>query len=258
MKIKVLGCSGGIGGNLRTTSYMVNDELLIDAGTGVSELELEDMRKIRAVFLTHSHMDHIAGLPLLVDTIFEVLNGKGEPLEVYATSATLQALRDHVFNNVIWPDFSHIPTADRPVLHFNEMTPGQPVTLGECTVEMIPVNHVVPAVGFRVESSSGRSFAFTGDSTTNDTFWAGLNRFDSLDLLVAEVAFPDSEQWLCDLAYHYCPKLLQADIAKLKHNPKIYISHLKPGAEEKIMQELQQRLQGHDMERLFGGEVFQL
>lgn len=256
MKIKVLGCSGGIGGNLRTTSFMVNDELLIDAGTGVSELELEDMRRIRAVFLSHSHMDHIAGLPLLVDTIFEVLNGN--PLEVYATAATLKAMREHVFNNVIWPDFSHIPTTEKPVLRFHEMEPGQPVNRGGCSVEMIPVNHVVPAVGFRVESASGSSFAFTGDSTTNDTFWEGLNRFDSLDLLVAEVAFPNSEQWLCELAYHYCPDLLQADIVKLRHTPKLYISHLKPGAEETIMQELQERLQGFDMKRLFGGEVFQL
>jgi ribonuclease BN (tRNA processing enzyme) len=256
MKIKVLGCSGGIGANLRTTSFLINDEVLIDAGTGVSEMDLDDMRKIRAVFLSHSHMDHIAGLPLLVDTIFEVLNGK--PLTVYATHATLTALREHVFNNVIWPDFTHIPTADAPVLVFQEMAPGQPVTLGDATVEMIPVNHVVPTVGFRVESSAGRSFAFTGDSTTNDTFWEGLNRFASLDLLVAEVAFPNSEQWLCELAYHYCPKLLAADIGKLQHQPQLYISHLKPGSETAIMQELSEQVQGFEVRQLSGGDIFQL
>lgn len=256
MKIKVLGCSGGIAANLRTTSFLLNDELLIDAGTGVSILDLEEMRRIRAVFLTHSHMDHIAGLPLLIDTIFEELNGK--PLKVYATHATLSAVREHIFNNVIWPDFSRIPSPHNPVLTFQEMEPGGQVVLGDNTVEMIPVNHVVPAVGFRVESGAGRSFAFTGDSTTNDTFWEGLNRFPSLDMLVAEVAFPNSEKWLCDLAYHYCPELLVADIVKLKHHPKIYISHLKPGSEEKIMNELRACMQGYDMHQLVGGELFQL
>ena len=38
MKVKVLGCSGGIGGNLRTTGFLVDHDILIDAGTGVSDL----------------------------------------------------------------------------------------------------------------------------------------------------------------------------------------------------------------------------
>ena len=60
MQIRILGCSGGVSANLRTTSLLVDGDVLIDAGTGVGDLSLEEMSRIQHVFLTHSHLDHIA------------------------------------------------------------------------------------------------------------------------------------------------------------------------------------------------------
>lgn len=256
MKIKILGCSGGIGASRRTTSLLLQDEILIDSGTGVGDLDLVQMRKIRNVFITHTHMDHIAALPLMIDTIFEVL-AQGAPLIVHGSKDTVKALREHVFNNVIWPDFSKIPTPEKPVMKFQIMEPYDLVNIGECAFEMIPVNHVVPTVAYRVESPKG-SFAFCTDTKTCDSLWDDLNQRSSLDMLIIECAFPNRELELCNLAYHYCPSLLAEDLAKLKHQPNIYITHLKPGSEDETMQECRKIITDREIHQLFGDEVFQL
>jgi len=256
MKIKILGCSGGIGASRRTTSLLLQDTILIDSGTGVGDLDLEQMRKIRNVFITHSHMDHIAALPLMIDTIFEVL-AQGAPLVVHGSKDTVKALREHVFNDVVWPDFAAIPTPQKPVMKFQVMEPGDLVDVGECTFEMIPVNHVVPTVAYRVESPKG-SFAFCTDTTTNDTLWEGLNKHSNLDMLIIETAFPNRELELSKLSRHYCPSLLATDLAKLKHSPSVYITHLKPGSEDETMTECRKMITDREIHQLFGDEVFQL
>ncbi len=113
MKLRILGCSGGVGGDLRTTSLLIDNDILIDAGSGVGELTLEEMHHIRHVFLTHSHLDHFSFLPLLVDSIFPSIR---EPLIVHGQPETLEALQKHVFNWTIWPDFAKLPTEEDPVM----------------------------------------------------------------------------------------------------------------------------------------------
>ena len=103
MKVRVLGCSGAIAQGCRTTSFLINHNILIDAGTGVGDLTLEEMRRIDHVFLTHSHLDHVAALPLMLDAVSSLRN---HPVQVHALPATIAALQAHVFNNTIWPDFS--------------------------------------------------------------------------------------------------------------------------------------------------------
>lgn len=254
MEIRVLGCSGGVGVDLRTTTILVDQDVLIDAGTGVGDLTMAEMSAIRHIFLTHSHLDHIACLPLLVDTLFDRTQ---TPITVHAQPVTLEALKKHIFNNIIWPDFSRLPTPEKPVLRFESMTPGQVFQLGDRTFEMISVNHIVPGVGYRVESAHG-GFAFSGDTTTNDSFWAALNARDKLNLLIVEAAFPNEEIDLCRRAGHYCPELLANDLRKLKHNTKVYISHRKPGAERKIFDQCQQAIQSHEIHSLSGGDRFKL
>ena len=114
MQIKILGWAGGIGANLRTTSFLIDDDLLIDAGTGLGDLPLNHMTGIRHIFLTHSHMDHVVGLPLLADSMFGVHD---EPIVVHAQEKTIKALKAHIFNWVIWPDFSELPNKDNPSIH---------------------------------------------------------------------------------------------------------------------------------------------
>lgn len=254
MQIRVLGCSGGIGEGLDTTCLLVDEQILIDAGTGIGSLPLSALRKIRHVFVTHSHLDHIAGIPLLVDTIFETLD---QPLTIHARAETIDALRTHIFNNVIWPDFSAIPDRARPALRFETMAAGGVRAVGACTVELIPVNHVIPGAGYRVQCDGG-AFAFSGDTTTNDTFWHALNGHPALDLLIVEAAFPDRDINLCRLAHHYCPSLLARDLNKLRHRPQVYITHLKPGDEDEIVDQCRAGIRDLEVRQLFGGEVFEL
>jgi ribonuclease BN (tRNA processing enzyme) len=126
-------------------------------------------------------------------------------------------------------------------LRFEEIHPGQVVELDGRRIEAIAVNHVVPCIGYRIEAD-GKAFAFSGDTTTTDHFWEVLNGYDQLDLLVAECAFPNRELELSRMAYHYCPQLLAADLAKLRHRPQLYLSHLKPGMEAGDPQ----RMRGND------------
>lgn len=254
MELQVLGCSGGVGNGLRTTTLMIDNDILIDAGTGVGDLTLEQMAGIRHIFLTHSHLDHITSIPLLVDSVFEHLD---EPIVIHALEETIAALRTHIFNNVIWPDFAALPHPDRPVLRYQPMQPGEIRQVREIDFEMVSVNHAVPGVGYVVQNGRG-IFAFSGDTTTNDTFWERLNRLDQLDLLIVEAAFPDQDIEICRRAGHYCPSLLASDIAKLEHQPEIYISHNKPGGESEIFAECTQAITGHSINRLSAGSRFTL
>ena len=161
MRIQILGCSGGIGAGSRTSAMLVDNDVLIDAGTGIGDLALKDMDSIRHVFLTHAHLDHIAGLPMLADRVFEE-NFK-EPLNVYAREETLRALRDHLFNDVIWPDFSKLPSAQNPMLRYRVCSPGDTVTIRHRDFYAVDVMHTVPTLGYTVQNSGG-AFAVSGDT----------------------------------------------------------------------------------------------
>ncbi|VAW67231.1 CAMP phosphodiesterases class-II:Metallo-beta-lactamase superfamily [hydrothermal vent metagenome] len=241
MKLRVLGCSGGISKGLRTSSYLIDDDILLDAGTGVGDLSLDEMRKIRHVFISHSHMDHVLSLPLLVDTLFSSL--LDQPLQVHARVETIKALKQHMFNWVLWPDFTQLPDATSPVLEFIEMNPGDELMLGERRIETVNVNHTVPASAFIIETPQ-TSFAYSGDTCTNDSLWERLNALSSVDFMIIEVAFGEEDIDLARLAKHYCPSLLAEDLQKLRHQPKIGISHLKPGSEERIFQQCCDALEG--------------
>ncbi len=249
MEIRILGCSGGVGTDLRTTTLLIDQDILIDAGTGVGDLSMDEMLNIRHIFVTHSHLDHIACIPLLVDTLFDRLE---TPITIHAQAATLEALKKHIFNNVIWPDFSKLPNAENAVMRYSSMLPGEVMSIGDRHLEMINVNHIVPGVGYRVENESG-VFAFSGDTTTNDTFWESLNNRDKLDVLVVEAAFANADVDLCRRAGHYCADLLADDLVKLKHQPKVYISHNKPGAEKQIMAECAEAIKTHKIHPMHGG-----
>jgi ribonuclease BN (tRNA processing enzyme) len=255
MKVRVLGCSGGINRDVATTSFLLDDDILIDAGTGVCNLTLEEMRQIRHIFISHSHLDHIAAIPLLADTLFDDLIAR--PLIVHAQAETIEALREHIFNWAIWPDFTQLPDTGNAVLKLEVMAAGDSLELSGRLIEMIRVNHAVPGVGYYVESQ-GRSFAFSGDTTTNDSLWASLNKHASLDLLFIESAFADEDLALAKKAFHYCPQLLAMDLPKLKYRTRVCISHLKPGYEQLIMQQCRAALPGWEVYQLKNGDVFHL
>ena len=122
MRLRVLGCSGGIGGrHLRTTSFLLDSDILIDAGTGVGDLTLAELSQIDHIFVTHSHLDHVTSIPFLVDTVGGM---RSKPLTVYTTRATIEILKNHLFNWAIWPDFTEIPTPEAPFLRYQEIELG--------------------------------------------------------------------------------------------------------------------------------------
>lgn len=254
MKVKILGWSGGIGDHLRTTCFQIDDDILIDAGTGLGEMPLNEMSGIRHIFLTHSHMDHITGLPLLADSMFGV---NDEPIIVYAQEKTIKALKAHIFNWIIWPDFSELPNKETPCIQFEVMKPGDKVTIRQRTFEMITVNHTVPGVAYCVENTKG-TVAFSGDTTTNDTLWAALNKYKKIDILFIESAFSNKEIEISKLAKHYCPSLLGQDITKLEHSPEVWLTHFKPGEEDLIFSECLEAIPHLNVHRVTGDEIFKL
>lgn len=253
MKLRVLGCSGGIGGNLHTTSLLLDRDVLIDAGTGVVGLSLAEMSEIDHVFVSHSHLDHIACIPLLVDSVSFM---RDKPLTVYATAATQETLQQHIFNWKIWPDFTQIPNAQQPFMRFQTIELGQTVTLNGRKITPLPANHVVPAVGFQLDSGAG-SLVYSGDTTTNDAFWKVVNRIDNMRYLIIETAFSNAEKDLAVLSKHLCPSLLAEDLLKLQLHPEVYITHLKPGEVELTMREVEECVQGFKPRMLQNGQLLE-
>jgi len=140
MKIRVLGCSGAIAKDCRTTSFLIDGDTLIDAGTGVGDLTLDEMCRIERVFLTHSHLDHIAALPLMVDS---TASRRRTPLQIHALAGTIDALKTHIFNDVIWPDFSQIPSSLAPFISFHPLSTGQSLQVAGKAIEVMPAVHTV-------------------------------------------------------------------------------------------------------------------
>ncbi|HWU35797.1 MAG TPA: 3',5'-cyclic-nucleotide phosphodiesterase [Methylovorus sp.] len=254
MQVKVLGCSGGIGGNLRTTSLLVDDDILIDAGTGVGDLSMEQMARIDHVFLTHSHLDHIACLPLMLDTVAGL---RDTPVTIYGLPETLDALKTHIFNWIIWPDFSVVPSEASPLMRYAAIEPGETISLAERRITPLPANHTVPAVGYWLDSGAN-SMVFTGDTTTCDALWEQVNRIENLKYLLIETAFGNDELALAQASRHLCPSLLFEELAKLKIPAHVYITHLKPGEGSEIMYQIEQSSQHATLRGLQNMQVFKL
>lgn len=232
MRLRVLGCSGGIGEcdqrhpaqRNRTSSFLLDDDILIDAGTGVTDLTVGQLTRIDHVFLSHSHLDHICSLPLMVDSVGAL---RDKPLIVHALPETIAALRAHIFNWVIWPDFSVIPDAVAPWMAFAPIGVGQVVRIGGRSIRAIAANHTVPALGFHIAHARG-SIVYSGDTWPQADFWATVNAIDDLRALIIETAFANREQDLARTARHLFPGQLGHELEKLRGRPRICITHLKP------------------------------
>jgi len=237
MRLRVLGCSGGIGGrHLRTTSFLVDGDVLLDAGTGVGDLSLAELTRIDHVFVTHSHLDHVTSIPFLVDTVGWMRN---QPLTVHAIEPTLEILRQHLFNWKLWPDFTQIPTPQTPFMRYAEIELGRTVALAGRAFTPLPAIHTVPAVGYLLDSGKG-SLVFTGDTGPNDALWTVVNRLANLKYLIIETAFANKERHLAELSKHLCPSMLAEELVKFERDAEIYVTHLKPGEIELTMEELEE------------------
>ena len=235
MQVRVLGCSGAIAQGCRTTSFLLNQHILIDAGTGVGDLPVEEMLRIDHVLLSHSHLDHIAALPLMLDAVGGQRNA---PVTVHALPATIAALQQHIFNDVVWPDFSVLPSPQAPFLRYAPIDVGQRLLLAGCTIEVLPAAHTVPAVGFAVQGDQGW-WVYSGDTGPNPAFWQRINQLP-VAMLVIETAFSNHESALAQRSQHLAPHTLAQELAQL--NPgrpcPIYITHTKPSETQLIVEQV--------------------
>jgi ribonuclease BN (tRNA processing enzyme) len=225
VKFRVLGCSGGELPHHRTTCFLVDGRLAIDAGALTSSLTFRELLKVDDVVLTHSHFDHIKDVPLLADLL---VGRRTTPVRVHASTECARTLRRNVFNGRLWPDFTRIPSAGSPVLRLHPFSTERAFEAGGLRFQPVPVRHPVESVGFVV--SRGRSsFAISGDTGPTTRFWKHVNAAPGLKALLVEVSFPNELQRLADLSGHLTPRTLASELAKLdRADLPILLYHLKP------------------------------
>jgi ribonuclease BN (tRNA processing enzyme) len=235
MKLRVLGCSGGELPNHRTTCFLVDGKLAIDAGALTASLPLKELVEVDDIVLTHSHFDHVKDVPLLSDLL---VGRRKTPVRVHASTACARTLRESVFNDELWPDFTRIPDDASPVIEIVPFTPGRSFRAGRYTVSPVPVHHPVESVGL-VLSDGRNAIAVSGDTGPTTRFWKKVNAARSLDALLVELSFPNGMQALADLSGHLTPHTLAGELEKLDRDGcPVLLYHLKPAHAAELRREL--------------------
>ena len=236
MKVKVLGCSGSESIGHRTPGFLVNDRVMLDAGTIGAALTIQAQSRITDIFISHTHLDHIKGLLFLADN---VIGRIARPVNIRAIPKVIDAIRKHLMNGLIWPDFTAIPTTKDPVLAYKPFPAGRTVAAAGLKVKAIPMNHPVPAVGFLV--SDGRSsFIYSADTGPNEGLWAEARKAKNLQGIIVDTSFPNGMKHVADLSGHFTPAQLHEDLtrARVGTGVPIYIYHIKPVHKNRVIREL--------------------
>jgi ribonuclease BN (tRNA processing enzyme) len=234
MNVTPLGCSGGLANRAETTAFLVDDFLLLDGGTGAATLSKSELDRVEYLLLTHAHLDHVAGIALLIASFDE---SRVAPLKIVAPKTVLEALKTHIFNWQVWPDFSQIPSVDAPFIEYLEIE--SHLEFEGLKVEAIPLTHTVPSFAYRIESDSN-SICFCGDTGPTHELWQRLNS-KPVDHLFIELSYTDAEHALASVSGHHTVSTLIADLNKLQHPCSVRLMHMKPGQEDEIKQEFEQR-----------------
>jgi len=252
LRIKVLGAAGSEVPGHNCPAFLIDGKILLDAGTIAVSLNIREEHSLKWILLTHAHLDHIKGIPFLLDNL--VTRNTGNTITVLSGKDVLDDLRKNIFNDRIWPDFGKIPTPAHPVLKYKAIRPTRPMEIDGYRVTMETVQHTVPAYGFIVENSGKKSIAYTGDTGPTDRFWERMAAHD-VKHLITETSFPNRLEKLALASGHLTPSLMEKEIAKMSPPPeKIFIMHMKPQYLPEIETEIQAL--GHDnIEFLKDGEV---
>ncbi len=224
MNLKVIGSSGGEFPGHNLPSFLMDETILLDAGTIGTFLNEASQWKIRNILITHAHLDHIKGIPFLADNL--VTKNKKHSVTVISIQSVLTALKKNLLNNRIWPDFTIISAASRPVLLLKAILPGKPLKIHGYTITAYKVNHSVPAVGYIIEDSKGKRLLYTGDTGPTDTIWKAAQH---IDCAIIEISFPNRLKEMAMKTGHLTPQLFLREVKKMEFHPKkIFITHPKP------------------------------
>lgn len=255
MELRVIGCHGGETPKHRTSAFLVDEQLAIDAGSLTSGLDLKSQFRLNACIVSHAHLDHIRDLATIADNRCQA---DCEPLIVAGTRETLLALKKHFLNNKLWPDFTVIPNKTRPTLKLIELKPEKPTLIAGYQVRSVLVNHTIESSGFIVEGRDA-AIGYSGDTGPTDRLWELLNETQNLKALLCEVSFPNREQRVATLSGHHTPKTLFRDLKKYK-SPKdlpTLLYHMKPFFQGELEQECA-RLKGVNLTVTQLGDQFVL
>jgi len=235
VELRVIGCHGGETPRHRTCAFIVDDTLAIDAGSLTSGLEVDAQGRLVACLVSHAHLDHIRDLATLADNRCQL---RAPTLQIAGTRQTLETLRKHFFNGVLWPDFARIPSGNGPTIEYLELQPEKPVVIAGKTVRAVLVDHTIEAASFVIEGPDG-SIAYSGDTGPTERMWEVLNAQKDLRALLMEVSFPNREQGLATVSGHHTPRTLAADLAKYRAAADLptLLYHIKPVFQAEVEKE---------------------
>ncbi len=237
MQLTVLGPHGGELPGCRSTCFLLDGVLALDAGALTSTLPLDELIKVDDILLTHSHFDHVKDLPLLADVL---VGRRDAPVTIHANTECIATLKKNLFNNVLWPDFTRIPTAKNPVFRLKAFKSGAKFKIGRFQVRSVPVTHPVESCGF-VLSDGEASMAMSGDTGPTEKFWKVLNTVEDLKLLLLETSFPNALQALADISGHFTPQTMLAELEKFdRRDCEVVLYHLKPAFVDVLKREVKQ------------------
>ncbi len=232
MKIKVLGCYGGQLLGFHLTSFLVNDSILLDAGSPTEALSLEEQHSIRHICLSHTHLDHIKDIAFLADNrSLKRLGGTkaNRSITIHSLPENLETLKEHFLNNSIWPDFTIIPSADDPILKLAPIESEVSFEIDGVTITPIMVNHPVPCTGFLLDQD-GMQFIYTADTGATDRIWEIANAQTNLQGIIMDCSFPNAYQHLADISGHLTPNGMIKELEKFEalSDVPVYLYHMKP------------------------------
>jgi 3',5'-cyclic-nucleotide phosphodiesterase len=225
MRLKVLGAYGASDAEHNLTGYLIDDWLAVDAGTLTSKLSFAQQSRIQAVFITHSHADHIRDLPHLIHNRFSQNSG---PLTIFAAKDVMDLLVTNVFNGIVWPDFSTLisPLTNKPAVQYKALAVGRKITFGDAALTAVSVDHGLPAAGVIIELN-GQAITFTGDTGPTSEIWKRTNKTPNVVAVVTEASFPNDQQKLADETAHLSPQTFGDELKKITVDAPVYASHRK-------------------------------
>jgi cAMP phosphodiesterase len=237
VRIRLLPSSAGRESQLQClTSFLIDDRVAIDGGSIGFALGPGEIGSVRHIIVTHSHADHTASLPIYVAEAFNVLN---DPIIIYGSVEVISALRKHVFNDDVWPDFEKIQLSNGsgPTVEFRELRARQKLNIAGIDVTPIPVNHLVPTFGLLVQNESA-AVVFTSDTYTTDEIWKAARKIEHLKAVFVDVSFPNEMGELAEVSRHLTPELLADELKKLDREVEVYAVHIKPTNRDEVIKQI--------------------
>ena len=234
MRLRVLGCAGGSAPEAHLSCYLIDDVLAVDAGALTTTLDFHAQRRVQDVLLTHGHLDHVWTLPLFLANRF---GGDAVRCRLYGSSYTLETVRQHLFNDRIWPDFTEAVRESIPLVQFIPLDPGDTAPILDFQISTCALVHAVPSQAYRIRKG-GKSLLVCGDTYSTDALWAFANDTKDLAAVLIECSFPARHEWLAKASLHLTPRLLGLELKKLKANVPVLVTHIKPEDAAEVIGEL--------------------